>query len=294
MKQLDTKLFLFSIFLMIPITLFFEGLFSGNYLNQVLLFSLPILWPGLAHGSLDLDIAKHKGIINNNFEMLLFLLIYILVPIIFFFSWINYPHVLFIIFLALSILHFGISDCIEKSKFSFIEVLIRGIFVISLPFKFHLEESIEIFSFFFVDSFFLIEVSKYFNYLYFFLILLIFVWLLKSWLMYQNKSQVYLVLSEFILLFFCFWFFEPLLSFFMYFCFLHSTRHLLDEKNNLDLKFGELFFKTLPMTVITILFFTLIYYFMKNDINLLQINYIVVGLSSLTVSHILLVNFLKN
>ena len=46
------------------------------------------------------------------------------------------------------------SDCIEKSKFSFIEVLIRGIFVISLPFKFHLEESIEIFSFLFVDSFF--------------------------------------------------------------------------------------------------------------------------------------------
>ena len=85
MKQLDTKLFLFSIFLMIPITLFFEELFSGNYLNQVLLFSLPILWPGLAHGSLDLDIAKHKGIINNNFEMLLFLLIYISVPIIFFF-----------------------------------------------------------------------------------------------------------------------------------------------------------------------------------------------------------------
>ena len=294
MKQLDTKLFLFSIFLMIPITLFFEELFSGNYLNQVLLFSLPILWPGLAHGSLDLDIAKHKGIINNNFETLLFLLIYILVPVIFFFSWINYPHLLFIIFLFLSILHFGISDCIEKSKFAFIEVLIRGIFVISLPFNFHLEESIEIFSFFFVDSFFLIEVSKYFNYLYFFLILLIFVWLLKSWLMYQNKSQVYLVLSEFILLFFCFWFFEPLLSFFMYFCFLHSTRHLLDEKNNLDLKFGELFFKTIPMTVITILFFTLIYYFMKNDINLLQINYIVVGLSSLTVSHILLVNFLKN
>ena len=86
MKQLDTKLFLFSIFLMIPVTLYFGDLFSGNYLNQVLLFSLPILWPGLAHGSLDLDIAKHKGIINNNFEMLLFLIIYILVPIIFFFS----------------------------------------------------------------------------------------------------------------------------------------------------------------------------------------------------------------
>ena len=134
MKQLDTKLFLFSIFLMIPITLFFEELFSGNYLNQVLLFSLPILWPGLAHGSLDLDIAKHKGIVNSNFGTLLFLLIYILVPVVFFFSWINYPHLLFIIFLFLSILHFGVSDCIEKSKFSFIEVLIEEY----LLFLFHL------------------------------------------------------------------------------------------------------------------------------------------------------------
>ena len=294
MKQLDTKLFLFTIFVMVPVTLYFEELLSGNYFNQILLFSLPMLWPGLAHGSLDIDIAKHKGIIKNRFETLLFLLIYILIPVIFFFSWISYPHLLFVIFLFLSILHFGISDCIEKSKFAFIEVLIRGLFVISLPFKFHLEESIEIFSFFFVDSFFLVEASKYFNYLFLFLVILTIIWFLKSWFMYENKNQFYLVFSEFILLFFCFWFFKPLISFFIYFCFLHSTRHLLDEKNNLNLKFKELFFKTIPMTVITILFFTLIYNYLKNDINLLQINYIVVGLSSLTVSHILLVNFLKN
>ena len=63
MKQLDTSYSFFN-FLMIPITLFFEEL-SGNYLNRFT-FSLPILWPGLAHGSLDLDITKHKGIINNN------------------------------------------------------------------------------------------------------------------------------------------------------------------------------------------------------------------------------------
>ena len=294
MKRIDLKLFLLSIFIMIPVTLYFEEILSGNYLNQILLFSLPLLWPGLAHGSLDLDIAKHKGIVNNNFEALLFLLIYILVPVIFFFSWINFPHLFFIIFLFLSILHFGISDCIEKSKFAFIEVLIRGIFVISLPFKFHLKESIEIFSFFFVDSFFLVEVSKYFNYLYFFLVILIIIWLLKSLIIYKNQRQFFLILSEFILLFFCFWFFKPLLSFFIYFCFLHSTRHLLDEKNNLGLKFRELFLKTVPMTIITILFFTLIYNYLKNDINLLQINYTVVGLSSLTISHILLVNFLKN
>ena len=294
MKQIDTKLFLFTIFIMIPLSLYFKEIFSGNYLNQVLLFCLPLLWPGLAHGSLDLDIAKHNGIVNNNFEKLLFLSTYILIPVIFFFSWINFPHLLFIIFLTLSILHFGISDCIEKSKFAFIEVSIRGILVISLPFKFHLEKSIEIFSFFFVDSLFLIKASKYFDYLYFFLVILIAIWLLKSWLINKNKNQFFLVFKEFILLFFCFWFFEPLLSFFIYFCFLHSTRHLLDEKSNLDLKFSELFLKTLPMTVITVIFFTLIYNYFKNDINILQINYIVVGLSSLTVSHILLVNFLKN
>ena len=58
MKSIETKVFLIFTIIMVPITNFFNDFLSGNYLNQIIVFSLPLLWPGLAHGSLDLFVAK--------------------------------------------------------------------------------------------------------------------------------------------------------------------------------------------------------------------------------------------
>lgn len=60
MNFLESKVFFFALISLVPITLVFDDQLSGNYLNQVILFSLPLLWPGLAHGSLDLLMAKKK------------------------------------------------------------------------------------------------------------------------------------------------------------------------------------------------------------------------------------------
>ena len=294
MRLLETKLFAYMIFFMIPLVSYFDNFFLGNYLNQVLLFSLPILWPGLAHGSLDLYIAKNKRIVTNRLETFLFLFIYILIPTIFFFSWIRFPDFVFTLFLILSILHFGVSDCIDKTKFRIVELLIRGILVISLPFKFHLERTIEIFSYFFITSEFLLKVSFFINYFYIFLLFLIFIMIIKNWRLLNQFDKPLITLIEIGLLFFCFWFFEPLFSFFIYFCFLHSIRHLSDEKNNLKLDNFQLLIKTMPMTLITLIFFVFLLIFLDKYSILSQLNYIVIGLSSLTVSHILLVNFTKN
>ena len=61
MNFLESKVFFFALISLVPITLVFDDQLSGNYLNQVILFSLPLLWPGLAHGSLDLLMAKKKN-----------------------------------------------------------------------------------------------------------------------------------------------------------------------------------------------------------------------------------------
>ena len=292
MKQLETKLFFYTIVIMIPIMKFYENDLTGHYLNQILLFSLPLLWPGLAHGSLDISIAKHKRIIKNKLETVFFLIAYITIPLIFFIMWINFPNFVFLLFLFLSALHFGISDSITKNNL--IEIFIRGMIVITLPFKFHLERSIEIFSFFFVETNFLSSISLYFNYIYFLVVMLIIVWFAKN-LNSISKSQEQRILAiEIFLLFFCFWFFEPLFSFFIYFCFLHSTRHLIEEKNNLQLKASKLILKTIPMTLLTLLFFTLIFFLFYDSVNTLALSYVVIGLSSLTISHIVLINFTKN
>lgn len=291
MKFIETKFFITFTILMVPVVFLYGDHLSGNYLNQILLFSLPLLWPGLAHGSLDLLVAKKNRLIKNKFQTFLFLFIYISIPLIFFYLWIIFPNIVFKIFLLLSILHFGISDSITSNKV--IETLIRGFLVIILPFKFHLEKTIDIFSFFYINEKELLNLSKYFDYLYIILILLITFFLIQNYkkVFSYNKFSIFII--EIICLFFCFWFFEPLISFFIYFCFLHSTRHLIDEKRNLELNKKNLFVKTLPMTMLTIIFFTSLFFYFNDNPNNLNISILVIGLSSLTIPHILLINFTK-
>ena len=291
MKFIETKFFIIFTILMIPVVFLYDDYLSGNYLNQILLFSLPLLWPGLAHGSLDILVAKKNHLIKNKFQTFLFLFIYISIPLIFFYLWIIFPNIVFKIFLLLSILHFGISDSITNQKI--VETLIRGFLVIILPFKFHLEKTIDIFSFFYIKENELLNLSKYFDYLYIILILLITFFLIQNYkkVFSHNKFSIFII--EMICLFFCFWFFEPLISFFIYFCFLHSTRHLIDEKRNLELNKKNLFIKTLPMTILTIIFFTSLFFYFNDNPNNLNVSILVIGLSSLTIPHILLINLTK-
>ena len=79
MKFLETKFFFIAILIMIPIELFYNSFLSENYLNQILFFLIPLIWPGLAHGSLDITIAEKNGIINNNIELIFFVFVYIVI-----------------------------------------------------------------------------------------------------------------------------------------------------------------------------------------------------------------------
>ena len=91
---------------------------------------------------------------------------------------------------------------------------------------------------------------------------------------------------------FCFTFFKPLISFFIYFCFLHSIRHLINEKKKLKISYKQMFFKTLPITFLIIVFLIFIFlYFFIYESQILNLNFIIIGLSSLTISHVLLINF---
>jgi hypothetical protein len=65
------------------------------------------------------------------------------------------------------------------------------------------------------------------------------------------------------------------------------------EKLKLNLSFKKLIIMTLPMTALSCLFVFLLI-FIVNQNNILDLNYIVIALSSLTISHIFLINFLKN
>ncbi len=295
-KFIDTKIFFLSLILIFCTSMIFNNFFYSNFKNQVLLFLIPLLWPGLAHGSLDILTAQRKNIISNNIQKAIFYIIYLAISIIFFTFWLKFPNKILSIFLILSFFHFGIGDSIttNNSLEKNLEIFIRGTIIICFPFEFFFEKTQLIFIFFLVNNDFILylkETSRVLIILSFLCFsLLLFLKIKKKFLFFLNDILVF----ELLILFFCFFYFEPLISFFIYFCFLHSVRHLIHEKAELKLKANELFLKTLPILFITLtmLILAIIHLKINNQVNE-SIKYIIIALASLTIPHILLVNFSK-
>ena len=290
MVNYEQKIFLIAILASVLILSFFGEIFY-DFKNQILLFLIPIIWPGIAHGSLDLEIAINRGIVKKFSHKVFFFITYLTIIILFFFLWIKFPNIIFLIFLLLSSIHFGISDGVSKIKYTkTIEILIRAAVVVVLPLKFHSETTSEIFFFLGLQNETLNTIQFLNEFFFYFLIFILLLWLtLKS----ESSKLKSSILIEFFLIGFCFIYFKPIISFLIYFCFLHSIRHLNDEKKYLNLSYKNLFKKTLPFTIIPI--FILLIYFLSIDISdNIHIYYTLIGLSSLTIPHVILINFIKN
>ncbi len=292
--KIDTKVFIISNFVFFIIFKLFGDFLYSSFLNQLILFSLPIIWPGLAHGSLDVLTAKRIKLIFSKFSYINFIVIYLTIPFVFFIFWIKMPKVFFILFLFLSLFHFGYSDRISHFKYlNFLEVLIRGFIIIIFPLKFHFEETKILFSYFLIDENFSLHLLNYFD---FFIYPLILLFLIYTYFCFKH-TEYKLIFIELLILMFCFFYFKPLASFLIYFCFLHSIRHLNDEMNLMKINLKQLIYRTIPMTLIPLILiiaFVSVFYFTDllkyND----SVKYLVIALSSLTISHIILINFLKN
>ena len=290
MVNKEYKSFLFVILLSL-IIVNTTGQIFYTYENQILLFLIPLIWPGLAHGSLDLEIVINRGVIKGFGHKILFFIIYVTLIICFFYFWLIFPDIGFLIFLLLSMIHFGISDRLSKIKINrIVEIIFRGMAIIILPLMFHQDKTLEIFQFFGLSYETLNSIQFLSNYFFYLLI-----FFFSLWIILREKSKVlkFKIFFEFILIIFCFIYFEPIISFLIYFCFLHSIRHLNDEKKILNLTYKDLFLKTLPFTIIPLVI--LLFYILIIDLDHNKnLYYTLIGLSSLTIPHVILVNLLKN
>ena len=216
-----------------------------------------------------------------------------MIPLVFFFIWQIYPNYVFTVFLILSLMHFGISDKLKSKNLMVAnEILLRSFIIISLPMVLHNEQTLKIFYFLKISEdygFFLTEIFQYLVYT-----------LIPLLILYTSNSLIkkeYGHLIDIITLLFCFFYFEPLLSFLIYFCFLHSVRHLVNEKKVLKLTNKKLLLNTIPMTLIVsslLVFLIFIYFYIPNSIKTLFINNVIISLFCLTISHVLLINFIKD
>ncbi len=262
MNHIESKIFFLAILIMFFVITFYENFLYSSFLNQIIFFSIPLIWPGLAHGSLDIDSAKKKKLIKNKNELFIFLLIYILIPIFFFILWLEFSNLFFLIFLFLSAMHFGISDQAgnkDKKIFKFLEIFVRGFLVISVPLEFHFYETNLIFNFLLAEENFILALKQY-NLIILLLIGLFSIILLANCTLRKKNT---IIILEILLIFLCFFYFKPLVSFFIYFCFLHSVRHLKNEKIQLDIDMKTLIKKTMPMTLLCLITLSIAIFFSK-------------------------------
>ena len=273
---------------------------SFNIINDLIIsfFCLfLILSIGISHGALDnykanklLSIYKMKG--NS-----IFFVIYISVSALVILIWSLYSSYTLLAFLIVASYHFGREDTSflheGNSYIDQIFYLIKGSIIIFSPLFFQFNDTLEIFEtlmlsknfiFFIKEEHWLINVCLFLSilgYLYF---------------IFKNKLQDFeILLMDMLSIIILNYIFSPLIAFTVYFCFLHSVRHIIsisNELNKSDFSKGVKTFvgKALPLTIITAILylFAILFlskFFILNDV---IIKVIFIGLASLTFPHILL------
>ena len=260
---------------------------------------------GVSHGSLDHLKGKKLIKIFKIENILFFYLIYILIALTVIILWTITPSISLLIFLVVAAYHFGKEDTQflvnENSLLNQFLFFFKGTLVILAPLYFHFDETISIFKLLLVDnenfyeSLSFIKTNK---------ILLIGIILstFSSVILFAKKFEIkkFTIFLDFFSILILNYYFSPLLAFTVYFCFLHSIRHIitlmseLDEKN---LSNGFIIFlnKALPLTILTAFFCLIGLYFLNNTYDFTNsiLKVIFIGLASLTFPHILLEYFIE-
>ena len=256
-----------------------------------------ILSVGISHGAMDNYKANKILKIYKINNKIIFYLIYMLISLLVIIFWFFFTSLTLLVFLLLASYHFGREDTfflnIENSNFNQFFYLIKGSLIIFAPLFFHIDETLKIFKvllindevlFFIKDQHWIINIClglSILGYLYF---------IFKK--RFKDFEILFLDIISILVLNFIF---SPLIAFTIYFCFLHSVRHIisisyeLDPDNFLD---GVKAFtkKALPLTIVTAVLYLLAIVFLSNSygLNDVVIKVIFIGLASLTFPHILL------
>ena len=288
---------IFVITLSVIALLFGNNMESPSELMVSFICLFLILSIGMSHGAMDgyksnklLKIYK----INNK---LIFFIIYILISIFVILVWNLYSSIALISFLLIASYHFGREDTNflhdGNSYLDQLTYLIKGSLIVFSPLFFHFDETLKIFETLFLSK----EILMFLENEHWIINVCLSLCILGYfYFVYKNKFKDFeiLLLDMFCILILNY-IFAPLIAFTIYFCFLHSIRHIISISHELDpgnFFDGIKFFikKAMPLTFITALLYLIAVIFLSNTygLNDVIIKVIFIGLASLTFPHILL------
>ncbi len=256
-----------------------------------------ILSVGISHGAMDNYKANKILKIYKINNKIIFYLIYTLISLLVIIFWFFFASLTLLVFLLLASYHFGREDTsflnVGNSNFDQLFYLTKGSLIIFAPLFFHIDETLKIFEvllindkvlFFIKDQHWIINVCLglgALGYLYF---------------IFKNRFKDFeILLLDILSILILNFVFSPLIAFTIYFCFLHSIRHIISISYKLDgksfLNGVKIFIKkALPLTILTALLYLLSVVYLSNSygLNDVVIQVIFIGLASLTFPHILL------
>ena len=259
-----------------------------------------ILSIGISHGSLDNLKGKKLFQIFGISNFFIFYLSYVLIALLIIILWIIIPYISLMIFLVVASYHFGKEDTqfliIENSYYNQLLFFLKGSLIVFAPLYFHFDETISIFKLLLIDD------EAFYNFLNFvetnnILLYGIILSTLSNILLFSKHFELkkFTIFLDYFSIIIINYYFSPLAAFTIYFCFLHSIRHiisLMSELDSNDLRNGFKIFtkKALPLTILTAIFCLIGLYLLNNTYNFDSsiVKVIFIGLASLTFPHILL------
>lgn len=259
-----------------------------SYLLIALALAVTVL--GLPHGALDFAVAKSLRLVDSLNSALYFITIYIAVSALAIMLWIAFPALGLGLFLVVSVYHFS-ADWRDTMP-SYAGIGLAAV-ILCGPAIFYSATLLTLFTAlllshesatWIIQSMQLIFAAGLAMFLYFVFNALkdkqpdkqkIGKWPYAEWLA--------LIISSLIL--------SPLLHFALYFCLLHSPKHLHDVSVKLNVSVRKAIFISLPFVLLTLILAAALFkLFGTSELNVTLLRWIFIGLFGLTMSHMLLIS----
>lgn len=280
MNQVKAQGICFSILAIavVIISIFWQPTDNLSYLISL---AIIILFLGVPHGALDPIFAKKLLPVSNWKSWSSFVLLYGVLGLVMVIFWVLSPPLFMTTFLGLSVFHF--SRDLENATPKITKLLYGGA-VIVLPTLLHYEVMVNLFTLLLNQEEGLLIVHFLHTIAVPYLILLTLSIVFEG---YRNSYQAIELLAVGLLAVFA----QPLLSFTIFFCGMHSIRHVLRTQYYSQLSWKKIFFTSLPPMLGVVLISLLSWIFLPDSANYPRIlQLIFVGLACLTVPHMLLVD----
>ena len=264
-----------------------SGLVELGILNLIGLAGIVMI--GLPHGAYDGAVAIHLGIIKRFSSFVKFMIIYVALAALVVAIWMIAPIISLIIFLTISMLHFGAGDIKNgQGVLGFSEALAHGGLAIVGISQFHRSEVDEIFSY-------LINSDTTYVWLAIDVLTVATVFaIITCVLQALNNSKWSVTVLELLLLGIVYAVAPPLLGFAIYFCCVHSARHfrkiyasIKQSVSTTSIRNQAILFTSISWIAAGIAFW-MFADFANPGPTIMRITFI--GLAALTVPHMLLID----